>query len=189
MLNAKITIKVFTGFLFVALTACGGNSTKNLLGDLPDWVFSPSIENGMAASSCVPWSGNLSIDRDQATAEARNEMTRQIELKATSFNKTYGSKTTVAGGTNVGATFEKNARQFAQASIRGSKRVKGGLFAIENQKQFCVMVAINPEQSEAIFKQLVKTSGAQLNSNDERVLSEQFKAWKGQQELERLMKE
>ena len=103
------------------------------------------------------------------------------------MTKTHASKTDTTGGTNVSANFETNARQIAEATLTGSKAVKGDLFTIDNKQQFCVMVELDPSQTRQVFNKLVESSGAQLKANDEQVLYEQFRAMKGQQELEKAL--
>ena len=184
----KIT-QTMIAISLATLTACASNQDK-LQGNinLPGWVLMPSVENGLADSACVPWSGHVTIDREQATAMARNSLVRQIEVKAASMTKTHASKTDTTGGTNVSASFETNARQIAEATLKGSKAVRGDLFTIDNKQQFCVMVALNSQQTRQVFDRLVDSSGAQLKANDEQVLYEQFKAMKGQQELKETLK-
>ena len=179
-------VKAITAISLITLTGCATNQDK-IVGniELPRWVVMPQIENGLAESACVPWSGHLTIDRNHAIAEARNALVQQIELKAASMTKTHASKTDVATGTNVGATFETNARQIAESTLKGSKAVKGDLFTIDEKKQFCALVTVTPEQTRQVFNNLVKSSGATLQSNDEAVLYQQFLAWKGQRELEK----
>lgn len=187
-LSNKITHSIIA-ISVVTLTACASNQDK-LQGNinLPGWVLMPTIENGLAESACVPWSGHLTIDREQATAMARNALVRQIEVKSASMTKTHASKTDTVAGTNVSASFESNARQIAEATLTGSKAIKGDVFTIDNKQQFCVMVALDPQQTQQVFNKLIESSGAQLKANDEQVLFEQFKAMKGQQELEKALK-
>ena len=159
---------------------------SNNLG-LPGWVVNPQVEQGLADVACVPWSGNMSIDREQATAMARNALINQIGLKGAVMTKTFAHKTDTTAGSNIGADFEASARQLAEAKLQGSRASKADLIQIDGKKQFCVMVTLQPQQTEQLFGQMVKASGAQLSSDDERVLFEQFRAYKAQQELERAL--
>jgi len=168
----------------LALTGCSNNDQKpqgNML--LPGWVLSPSVEDGLADTACVTWSGNMAIDRDEATAISRNRLALQIEVRAANMTKTYASKTQANGGTNVGTTFESNARQISEATLKGSKAVKTDLFEIDNKKQLCVMVSLEAQQLESIANQIIGQSGARLSNEDKAVLKEQFKAGAGQRAL------
>ncbi len=150
---------------------------------LPEWVVMPNIDDGLADSACVPFSGHFTIDRDQATAEARNSLVRQIELKAANMVKTYGHKTDTVSGSNIGANFETSARQIAEATLQGSKAIKTDVFDIDGKKNLCVLVTLEPAKTKEIFTGIINNHGAELASNDERVLFEEFKAYKAQQEL------
>jgi len=164
-----------------------GKTTSNI--KLPNWVVAPAVENGLADSACVPWSGHMTIDRDQATAEARNSLVRQIEVKAANMTKTFAHKTDTVAGSNVGANFETSARQIAEATLQGSKTVMTDLFEVDGKQTLCVMVTIEPEKTREVFAGIVKASGAKLASQDENVMYEEFKAYKAQQELERTLQQ
>jgi len=166
------------------LAACAGNQNKpqgNLA--LPSWVLSPSVEDGLAETACVNWTDYMHVDRDEATAIARNRLAQQIEVRAASMSKAHASKTNANGGANVGTTFESNARQISEATLKGSKAVKTDLFEIDNKKQLCVMVSLEAQQLESIANQIIGQSGARLSNEDKAVLKEQFKAGAGQRAL------
>lgn len=164
------------------LTGCASNKTQNNLG-VPSWVLAPHVANGIAASACVNWTGNLNIDRDQATAIARNRLVQQIETRAATMTKTHASKTNANGGTHVGSDFESNARQIAEGALKGSKAVKADLFDIDGTKQLCSLVTVEEQDMDHIADQLIGASGARLSNEDKGVLKQQFKAQKGQEEL------
>jgi hypothetical protein len=167
------------------LAACASNQEKvqGNLG-LPGWVLSPSVDDGLAETACVNWTGYMSVDRNEATAIARNRLVQQIELRAATMTKTHTSKTNANGGTNVGTTFESNARQIAEATLKGSKAVNTDIFDIDNKKQLCVMVTVEARDMDEIANQIIGQSGARLTNDDKAVLREQFKAQQGQQELQ-----
>jgi general stress protein YciG len=180
-----MTIRHFCLFTCIALlTACSTNQEKpqGNLG-LPGWVLSPSIDNGLADTACVNWTGYMHVDRNEATAIARNRLVQQIELRAASMTKTHASKTNANGGANVGTNFENNARQIAEATLKGSKAVKTDIFDIDNKKQLCVMVTVEAREMDNIANQIIGQSGARLSNDDKAILREQFKAQQGQEEL------
>lgn len=184
----RLTAQLSLSLILVAGVACTTPDNKpqgNI--QLPGWVITPEVKDGLAESACVPWSGFLSIDKEQATAIARNALVRQIELKAANMTKTYARKTDTISGSNVGANFESSARQIAEATLIGSKATKLDSFDIDGKKQLCVMVALPADATQKTFKQLVNKSGAKLNAKDEGVLYEEFRAYKAQQELEKIL--
>ena len=50
-------------------------------GGLPQWVMNPYIDDGFASAQCVPYSSNMSIDRQLAVANARTDLAQQLETK------------------------------------------------------------------------------------------------------------
>ncbi|MFL0797278.1 MAG: hypothetical protein K6L73_07285 [Cellvibrionaceae bacterium] len=167
-------------------TGCASNPDKKVGNlQLPAWVLTPSVEDGLAETACVNFTGYINVDRDEAAALARNGLTQQIEIRAANMTKTYASKTNANGGANVGTTFETNARQIAEATLKGSKIVKTDIFEIEQRKQLCAMVTVEPRELDDIAEQLITRSGAKLPNDDKAVLKEQFKAKQGQEELEK----
>ena len=55
--------------------------------ELPVWVLNPYIEDGFASAQCVPYSGNMSIDRQLAVANARTDLAQQLETKVAALDK------------------------------------------------------------------------------------------------------
>ncbi|MBB3168031.1 LPP20 family lipoprotein [Simiduia aestuariiviva] len=174
------------GLVIASLAACSSNPNKSTTNTkLPDWVTMPNIEDGLAESACVPFSGQFTIDRDQATALARNNLVQQIEIKAASLTKTFAHKTDTKDGSNVGANFETSARQIAEATLRGTKAERADIFELNKQQQLCVLVTLRDQSLDIIADQIATQSGATLSSDDKRVIAEELKAKKGQQELQR----
>lgn len=155
---------------------------------LPGWILNPSVEKGLAESACVPWSGMITVDRDQATAIARNGLVQQIQIRAANLTKTFAHKTDTVSGTNVGTNFETSAQQLAEGTLKGTKAVKADVFDVDHKKQFCVMVTLEERDLDSIAKQIISSSGAKLSSDDQRVITEELKAKDGQQELKEALK-
>ncbi len=164
------------------------NYAKGELESIPNWILSPSVKNGVAESACVPWSGNITIDRDEASHIARDRLAKQIDIRAAGMTKAFANKTTTSKGLNTGTNFESVSRQIFDKTLSGSRPTKAGLFTIDKKKQFCVMVEINPVKTKELYKGIVKASGAQLSADDDAILLEQFKAWKAQGELDKTLK-
>ena len=75
------------------------------LEEFPNWVIDPKVEGGIAASECIPWSGNLSIDKAQDKAQARATLAKQLEVRVSALDKTYIERTDAAGKTVTGSSF------------------------------------------------------------------------------------
>lgn len=151
---------------------------------IPSWVLVPIIENGIAATDCVASSGNFSIDRKQAIANARVDLSQQIETKVKAMDKTYARKTDTNRGSSVGGTFESVSKQITQLSLNGARPIKAELVDLDSKSHLCVMVALSPTFTDELFGNIIKKSGVNLNPNDEAVMREEFKAYKAQQEME-----
>jgi hypothetical protein len=172
------------------LSACSNTDKMNKgeLADVPDWILAPQIENGIAESACVPWSGSISIDKDEASHIARDRLAKQIDVRAAGMTKAFADKATTSAGLNTGTTFESVSRQIFDQVLKGSKPSKAGLFTIDEKKNFCVMVEITPEKTKELYNGIVASSGKQLSAEDNSVLFQQFKAWKAQGELDKVLK-
>ncbi|MDX2470739.1 MAG: hypothetical protein QNL04_09225 [SAR324 cluster bacterium] len=171
---------------FVALASCSDSKPDSDQGgfgdmDIPEWVLMPSVEDGIAATECVNWSGDFSIDRAEATALARAEIVRQIGIKASALDKTYQEKVKTAGKVAVGGTFTSASKQVSQAYLRGTKAIKVKPILIDDKKKLCVMVTLSKQQK--FFEDILKQSGEKVSPQDQEVLYQEFKAAKAQNEL------
>ncbi|MCQ3829674.1 hypothetical protein HXX02_09465 [Microbulbifer elongatus] len=170
----------------LTLAGCGSNPDAPVgnLG-LPGWVMQPEVEDGLAETACVPFSGHLSIDKQQATAMARSGIAQQISVKVKAMDKVYNRRTDTAGGRDIGANFESVSKQVTERSLTGTKATKTDIFDIDRKRQLCTMVTLEPEKTKAVFENILADSGRQLDPQDEAVLYEEFRAAKAQQELEK----
>ncbi|RYV02385.1 hypothetical protein SOPP22_10045 [Shewanella sp. OPT22] len=171
----------------LALAACNSTPTTEsepLHSDdsVPSWVLQPTMENALASSSCVPWSGNLSVDKAQAVSAARADLTQQIKVKAAVLDKLYQRKVQTEQETNVGGTFEQVSKQVAEQNLVGSKPEKVAFAKLNNIKQLCVLVSM-PDPKKA-FDDLLEKSGKRLDPTSKAALYEEFKTQKAMKELE-----
>ncbi|WP_246029013.1 hypothetical protein [Parashewanella tropica] len=182
---------IMTLSLLLCLSACKSTSTtesKPLHNDdsVPSWVLQPTLEHAFASSSCVPWSGSLSIDKAQAVAAARADLTQQIKLKSAVLDKLYQRKIEHEQATNVGGTFEQVSKQVAEQNLVGTKPEKVAFAKLDNVKQLCVLVSM-PAPKKA-FDELVSLSGKKLDPTSKQALYEEFKAQKAMKALESELK-
>ncbi len=184
-----MTKSVLITSICLLLSACASQDkiNKGELAEIPDWILSPQIKEGIAESACVTWSGNLSIDKDEASHIARDRLARQIDVRAAGMSKAFANKTTTTEGMNTGTNFENVSRQIFDKTLKGSRPTKAGLFTIDNKKNFCVLVEITPEKTKALYNGIVSASGRQLSADDDRILFQQFKAWKAQENLDKVI--
>lgn len=156
-----------------------GNPSDNA----PSWVFLPKSEKGLAASSCVNWTGNMSIDRPHAIANARADLAQQISVKASVLDKLYNRKLQADGKSNVGSTFEQVSKQVASESLTNSTPEEISMATLDGDKYLCALVVLN--QSKEAFEGLVQNSGRQLDPQSKAALYEEFRAQKAMKDLEK----
>lgn len=152
--------------------------------DLPDWVASPTIEGGIASTECVPWTGNMTIDKAEATALARKDLAMQIETNVRAMDETYQRATRTNAGASTGQSFESVSNQLADQTLVGAKAIHNDLIPIVGEQHWCTMVAMDPEASRELFDKILSKSGREISAKDEDVLYNEFRAHKKQQELE-----
>jgi len=152
---------------------------------LPDWVLMPIIENGIADTQCVQTTADFNILKNKATALARAELAKQIEIKVKTMDKTYQRLTDTNEGSSTGSTFESVSKQLANKTLSGSRATKVDYIDFpDNTQKLCVMVTMSPELTESLFKNMVKESGRNISPQNEAVLYERFLAKKAADEME-----
>ena len=176
--------KLLASGALTLLAACGSVPEKEQAASIPSWILSPTIDDGIAATACVNFSGNMNIDKAQAVATARADITKQINIKVQAMDKTYARKTETADKMVSSNVFESVSKQLAQQSLVGSRPEKVEILDIAGKQQLCAMVTLKPAITEKLFKDIIKNSGEKIAAQDESILFEEFKAHKAQQELE-----
>lgn len=167
------------------LGACGSTPEPSVDANIPQWVLNPVIEDGLAASDCVKFSGNFSTDRKMATANARVALAQQISIKVKALDKTYTNRTDSNEDTTVGSTFSSVSKQITDQKLAGSRLIKSDVVKILGKEQFCAMVTLSPNSTKDLFDSIVSESGKKVNPQDEKFLYQEFKAFKAESELEK----
>lgn len=174
-----------TASLALILVACGSAPVEeSKTVNIPSWILNPTIENGLAATECVNFSGNMNIDKTQAVASARANLTKQINVKVKAMDKTYSRKTEAGDKLVTSNVFETVSKQLAEQALVGTRPEKVEILEVVGKQQLCVMVTLKPTVTEKLFKDIIKDSGQNVAAQDEAILFEEFKAHKSQQELE-----
>lgn len=143
---------------------------------LPDWVLNPTIEDGIAATSCVKWSGDLDLDKKASMASARQELAQQIQLRVQSMDELYQRKVEATAGAVRGNVFESVSRQVTDLELQGSVPEKVQPVKFDDEQRLCTQVTMRPDATRNLFNKLVAASGENLTPQDEAVLFEEFKA-------------
>ncbi|CAH9055200.1 hypothetical protein PSECIP111951_01192 [Pseudoalteromonas holothuriae] len=184
----KIKPLITTLVLAGMLTACSStdeNGASSPRVNIPDWVLSPIIEDGIAAADCVKYSGNISVDQKMAVANSRLALAQQIEVRIEGLDKTFSNRTDANDATSVGSTFSSVSKQLTKQTLNGSRVVKADVVDISGKDYFCALTTLSPELTKTLFKDLVKTAKPSIDPRDEQFLYQEFKAFKAQQDLEK----
>lgn len=167
------------------LGACSSvNEEVSERSNLPTWILNPSIEDGLAATDCVIYSGNLSVDRKMATANSRVTLAQQIALNVDSLDRTYLNRVDATQDSTTGATFSSVSKQITRQTLYGSRVVKADIVEIKDVEHFCVLTNITPKLTDELFSNIVKSSKRRLSDDDDKFLRQEFKSFKAQQSLE-----
>lgn len=174
------------------LSACAAqqpaSTSAETKSSLPDWVMNPVIENGIADTQCVAAKPGIGMNylKSTATTLARAELAKQIGIKVKAMDKTYQRLADTTAGTSVGGSFESVSKQVTEKNLSGSRAIKMDYVTMpDNTQNFCVMVAMSPEVTKALFKDLIAGSGnSNISPQNEAVLYERFLAEKAAKELD-----
>ncbi|WP_258546811.1 hypothetical protein [Psychromonas sp. B3M02] len=175
MLKIKSLLSLST---IVLLTACSSNEPvqETAVGDIPGWILNPQIDDGIAVSECVLWSGNMSIDKQQAVANARTSLAQRIETRVSAMDKTYRDKIEAASGVESGTTFSSVSKQVTQQTLVGTNPIQTDIVNIADKTNLCVLVGIGQQSTQAIFDQLISASERTVNTQQKDILYQEFKA-------------
>lgn len=173
------------GALFI--TGCGKNEPKKEepqvytdpeLQGAPSWVMMPFVEGSIAeVGSAKRNTGNdISFQRNEAMADARDNLAKQISTKVSNMFKSFKAAT----GSGADSTFDKSSesvsKQIASETLKGTV-VKGTW--ISKTGTLYVLMAVDTKAVGAQMEESVKTS-----FGNDKALYQKFLASKAQGELD-----
>lgn len=168
------------------LVACSSTPIETTsVGDIPSWILNPQVEEGIAVSECVLFSGNMSIDKQQAIANARTSLAQRIETRVSAMDKSYRDKVEVASGVESGSTFSSVSKQVTQQTLVGTTPIKVDITKIAGKDNLCVLVAIGQQSTKAVFDQLIDEAQRPMSAKQQDVLYEEFKAQRAEEQLDK----
>lgn len=168
----------------VAITGCSssekkpdaGHQTGELSNKFPAWVINPSYEDALAAvGSAKIGKAGMSFARQQAMANARDQLALSLEVKVNTMFKSYVNSVGLGGEDGVDAIATSVSKQVASQTIKGS--VQKEMAVIDNELYVLVVV-----DNSVIKEEAIKAVNTSMES--ERALWQEFKAEQGQKELE-----
>lgn len=111
----------------------------------PEWVSSPKVDDGLAATGCVPASNNRALDSNRADNQARQQLASNFSIMVEAMGIEYGRivNTTEEGHEpRAGGVFEQVSRQLTSAELVGSYRVRGDYIDQGRGLEYCSKMAI-----------------------------------------------
>jgi hypothetical protein len=191
----KVRSILLLASLSVVVSACGSTPKKETAApkntmtmNIPAWVLNPIVEDGIAATDCVKFSGNMSVDQKMASANARLALAQQIETRVEGLDKTYSSRVDSNDEMTTGTNFSSVSKQLTQQKLNGSRIIKTDIVDIAGTNHFCAMMTMSPTATKELFDAIIEQSQRKVNPQDEKFLYQEFKAAKAQEELDKVIK-
>jgi len=184
-----MSLKILSLSSLVFLAACSSTPEaptveETSVGVIPSWILNPQVEDGIAVSECVLFSGNVSIDKQQALANARTSLAQRIETRVSAMDKSYRDKVEVASGVESGSTFSSVSKQITQQTLVGTTPLKMDVVKIAGKDNLCVLMAIGQQSTKAIFDELIGKAERPMTANEKDVLYAEFKAQRAEDQLD-----
>ncbi len=139
------------------------------------------MKDGLAETQCVNYSGNISIDRNEATALARAGLVRQLNIKVQVLDETFQIKVAGNDNTKLGTRFSAVSSQLAVEFLRGSRPVKVELVKQVGVNTVCVMVTLTG--SNEFIDDILAKSGANVSAEERELLRVEFEAARARDRL------
>ena len=144
----------------------------------PQWVCDggATMEGGIFGVGSAPKSPlGMSFQRNEAVAQARDELARQLKVKVENMIKNYMSSTGVGNNQTAERVSTQVSKQLTSQVLEGSKLLKTW---IANDGTMYVLVGMTKPVKNAV-KNAVKTT-----FKNDQALWQEFKAKKAQEELD-----
>jgi uncharacterized lipoprotein YajG len=150
--------------------------------DAPDWIATPRIEGGIAAvGSAAPTRAGFQFQRTRAQANARDELTRQLNLEVANLFKDFAQVTGVTDRETVDTVASNVTRQVAVATISGSKQINTWQAP---DKELFVLMALTEDQIAQATKDGLREA-VRTSRNQQDALYQQFLSKRAQKQLDR----
>ena len=146
-IKSEENFNFISNFELVAITGCSssekkadaGHQTGELSNKFPAWVINPSYEDALAAvGSAKIGKAGMSFARQQAMANARDQLALSLEVKVNTMFKSYVNSVGLGGEDGVDAIATSVSKQVASQTIKGS--VQKEMAVIDNELYVLVVV-------------------------------------------------
>ena len=148
----------------------------------PEWVISGAAEGGLSAVGMANiGKAGIGFARMEALASGRDEIARMLSLKVNNMVKNFTQTTGIGDEETVDKVAASVSKQVASQVLSGSKQVSSW---ISPCYELYILVALDTQiTQEAIASQSISSF------KDNEALWQQYVAEKGQEELEKSVKE
>lgn len=153
------------------------------LPDLPEWLMNPFVEDGLAAATCVNFSGDFETDRLEAVNAARNDLAKQIDVKVAAMEKVYREKTTEGANSKSGALFKTVARTLTEARLQGARPRKQQFISIDGKRKLCVMVTLGGKND--LFNKILQNAKVNVKPDEKEKLKKEFEMKKAEEDMDK----
>jgi hypothetical protein len=171
------TVLILSSFLLVG---CGGGDKPE--SNLPDWIDNPSLEGGISASgSAKVGPAGRNFAKTEASAQARDEIARQLGVKVKNMVKSFVQVSGVGDDQAVDKASSQVSKQVSSQLLNGSKVTK--VFYDRASKELFVLVVLDPAalaNAQTAMKKAVKGS-----FKNNRALWQQFQAKRADKDLDK----
>ena len=142
--------------------------------NIPDWVLKPFVKDGLAASDCVKFSGNLSIDQKLVVANARAELAKQLTSKVEVMDSVLSKRDSIDNTPTTSNKFAEMNTVTAMEMLVGSKPEVFGFADIQGQQHYCTLVSLATEQTQELFGEILKLNKLSLDKDEQSLLWQNF---------------
>ncbi|MEF3191867.1 MAG: LPP20 family lipoprotein [Campylobacterales bacterium] len=148
------------------------------LAGAPAWVLDPAVEGALCAvGSAKIGPAGLQFAMNEAAAQARNDLARQIKVNVANMIKGFTQQTGVGDAAVVDKVVADVSKQLAKEDLQGSKVTKKWISPTGTV--WVLVVMPDPKTVASHIKETVKTS-----LQNDQALWQQFQAKKAQDELD-----
>lgn len=178
----KKVMVILAAMAMVCVVAAGCKTgDEKPSSNLPAWVLVPPEGGISGVGSAKVGPAGMQTARIEATANARDEMARIMNVRVKNMIKNFTETTGVGDAQTVDKVFTNVSKQVAKVDLTGSQIKK--VFLDEKNNELYVLVGLNPEavsQASDAMKQAAITS-----FKNDQALWQKFQAKKGHEELEK----
>lgn len=140
----------------------------------PAWVMDPGMD-GVAAADCIPYSGNLSLDRQQIAAKARLSLAQQINIRIQGMDKTYQSRVDAGKAPVIKSSFESSSEQTVDTALNGARIKKFEIHTNGEGKFMCGQLVLEDGADKKLVQNVIRSKAVQVDMDTEEILLAKFR--------------